>query len=148
MAVDFLTNIQHIVVLALENRSFDHMCGYFGRGDGVTPDIANPENPADPASPLVAVSNDAQYVGDLNIDPSHALLDVNVQLFGTVTPPNPPTATNRGFVLDSAHQPGNTPSQAHVIMKCIAPERLPVLQRLAAEFVLCDRWFASVPGQT
>jgi phospholipase C len=148
MAVDFLTSIEHIVVLALENRAFDHMCGYFGLGDGVTPGMSNPENPADPASPLVPVSNDARYVGDLNIDPSHALLDVNVQLFGTTTPPVPPEATNRGFVLDYAHQPGNSMPQAHVIMKCFAPERLPVLRRLAQEFVLCDRWFASVPAQT
>jgi phospholipase C len=148
MAVDFLTNIEHIVVLALENRSFDHMCGYFGVGEGVTPGMSNPENPADPGSPSVAVSNDARYSGDLNIDPSHELLDVNVQLFGTPTPPDLPHATNRGFVLDYAHQPGNSVSQAHVIMKCFAPERLPVLRRLAQEFVLCDRWFASVPGQT
>ena len=33
MAIDFLTNIEHIVVLMLENRSFDHLCGWFGRGE-------------------------------------------------------------------------------------------------------------------
>ena len=33
-------------------------------------------------------------------------------------------------------------------MKAFDPSKLPVLSTLAREFVLCDRWFASVPGQT
>jgi phospholipase C len=33
-------------------------------------------------------------------------------------------------------------------MKCFDPARLPALTTLANEFVLCDRWFASLPAQT
>lgn len=148
MPVDFQTDIEHIVVLMLENRSFDHMCGWFGRGDGLTPQMFNREDPNDPASAPIVVTPDARYAGDLNIDPLHGLLDVNVQLFGTTTEPQPPIATNVGFVLAYARQSGTTPAGGHAIMRAFDPAKLPVLRTLAAEFILCDRWFASVPGET
>jgi phospholipase C len=148
MAVKFQTGIEHIIVLMLENRSFDHMCGWLGRGDGLQPTMFNRLNPANPASPQVFVTRDAEWLGDLTVDPSHAVLDVNVQLFGRTIEPSPPVATNVGFVLDYANQPGNTPANVGNVMKAFDASKLPVLSTLASEFVLCDRWFASVPGQT
>jgi phospholipase C len=148
MAGSFLTSIRHVVVVMLENRSFDHLCGWLGRGDGLTPEMGNREDPANPASPVALASRDAAYVGDLTIDPAHSLLDVNQQLFSSVLVPEPPTATNGGFVANYATRPGNTPLNAHRIMHAFDPAKLPVLATLANEFVLCDRWFASVPAQT
>jgi len=148
MPVSFQTNVKHVIVLMLENRSFDHMCGWFGRGDGVNSTIFNRRDPANPASPQVFASRDAEWLGDLTVDPSHAVLDVNVQLFGRTIEPSPPVATNVGFVLDYANQPGTAPADAGNVMKAFDPLKLPVLSTLAREFVLCDRWFAAVPGQT
>ena len=148
MPVNFRTSIEHIIVLMLENRSFDHMCGWFGRGDGLQPTMFNRRDPANPASPKVLVTKDADWLGDLTVDPSHAVLDVNVQLFGRTIEPSPPVATNVGFVLDYANQQGTAPADAGNVMKAFDPSKLPVLSTLAREFVLCDRWFASVPGQT
>ena len=37
------TRIKHVVVLMFENRSFDHMCGWFGSGDGLGPGTFNLE---------------------------------------------------------------------------------------------------------
>jgi phospholipase C len=34
------------------------------------------------------------------------------------------------------------------IMQCYAPEQAPVINALATNFAVCDRWFASVPSQT
>jgi len=148
MPVNFRTSVEHIIVLMLENRSFDHMCGWLGRGDGLQPTMFNPRDPANPASPKVFATKDADWLGDLTVDPSHAVLDVNVQLFGSTIEPSPPVATNVGFVLDYANQPGTPAPDAGNVMKAFAPSKLPVLSTLAREFVLCDRWFASVPGQT
>ena len=148
MPASVSTQVEHIIVLMLENRSFDHVCGWLGRGDGLQPTMFNRLNPADPASPQVFVTKDADWLGDLTIDPSHAVLDVNVQLFGRMIAPSPPVATNVGFVLDYANRPGNPPADAGNVMKAFDPVKLPVLSTLAREFVLCDRWFASVPGQT
>ena len=93
MPVNFRTSVEHIIVLMLENRSFDHMCGWLGRGDGLQRTMFNPRDPANPASPKVFVTKDADWLGDLTVDPSHAVLDVNVQLFGSTIEPSPPVAT-------------------------------------------------------
>jgi phospholipase C len=34
------------------------------------------------------------------------------------------------------------------VMKCFGPAQLPVLNALAQEYVVCDRWFSSMPGPT
>lgn len=147
-----MPSIRHVVVLMLENRSYDHMLGFLGTGDGLGGGEFNLVDPADPSSERVTVSNDAQYLGDFGepaIDPSHEFTDVNRQVFGAHPVPNPlPTTTNHGFVKNYAGLPGNTVAGGKRIMKCFDPQRLPVLSTLAREFALCDRWFSSVPGQT
>ena len=51
--------IEHMIVLMLENRSYDHMLGYLSNGHGLTGDEFNPVNPSDPNSERVHVSNQA-----------------------------------------------------------------------------------------
>jgi phospholipase C len=146
----FQRNINHVVVLMLENRSYDHLLGFSELGEGLKGDEFNFVDPA-AGGEKVSVSSDAAYLGDLDVDPSHRLLDINVQLFGTVNPPATPPgpgAHNSGFVLNYGQQPDNTPLRAKRIMKCFAPDRLPSLTTLAREFVVCDHWFSSVPAQT
>jgi phospholipase C len=67
--------IEHIVVLMLENRAFDHMCGFLKRLnptiDGLTGSESNPINPANPSQGTVKVSDDAPYV--TTPDPSHSV---------------------------------------------------------------------------
>jgi hypothetical protein len=74
--------------------------------------------------------------------------NVNVQLFDVPEGPFTTPPLNRGFVFDYAQQPCNTLQKAHNIMRCFAPNTLPVLTTLAQEFAICDHWFASVPGPT
>jgi len=47
----------------------------------------------------------------------------------------------------SVDDPGSTEVGADV-MRCMAPERIPVLTTLAKEFAVCTRWHCSVPGET
>jgi phospholipase C len=72
------SNIQHVVVLMLENRSFDHMLGYMKAEipalDGVDGTQWNPEDASNPVA-RVSVSNDAGYL-DFLADPSHWTPDV------------------------------------------------------------------------
>jgi phospholipase C len=53
-------SIKHVVVLMMENRSFDHMLGYLkaNRSDieGLTGRETNPVNSSDPLSPLITVN--------------------------------------------------------------------------------------------
>lgn len=145
-------NVKNVVVLMLENRSFDHMAGYLRTDtypiEGLTGAEFQLEDPSNPASVAVQVNNQANYTGDLSVDPAHDTLNVNDQLFGTATPAPGMTPTNRWFLFNYAHVVGNNMANAHNIMKCFAPPKLPALATLAQQFAFCDHWFSSVPGQT
>jgi phospholipase C len=140
--------IRHLIVLMLENRSFDHMIGFMKTAaypiDGLSGTESVPMSPQD-ATP-VKVSPDAEYV--LPFDAGHSIPDTNLQLFSN--PSGPPSAgpSNQGFVYSYSQQPHVTAATAPLIMKCFAPAALPVLTRLAAEFAVCDHWYSSVPGPT
>ena len=57
-----------------------------------------------------------------------------------------PAIDKSGFVASYVASGGSaTPGE---ILKCFAPEQLPVLTALAEEFAICDNWHASMPGPT
>ncbi len=147
-----LDKINHIVVLMMENRSFDHMLGFLKSPgypiEGLTGTESNPVSFL-PGAQRITVSPDAHASHDLSVDPNHDVDHVNVQLFGYATGPNPAiSARNQGFIVDYAAQKGSTPSTAPNIMRCFSEENLPVLSTLAKEFTVCDHWFASMAGPT
>src|SRR6266436_2307358 len=88
---DMPQQIEHLVVLMLENRSFDHMLGFTREAgydvDGLTGNESNPLDPNVAHSPSVPVHRGADPV--LGIDPGHQVPDVNVQLFGRAIGPPP-----------------------------------------------------------
>ncbi len=156
------SGVRHIVVLMLENRSFDHMLGFLKEQnydvEGLTGTESNPTDPAlsdqGPVEqvPVGKMSGTDGYV--TNPDPAHEYPDVNVQIFGQTPPPSPSIPENDGFVLSysGVPDPNGIPVGMAVgksIMQCFDPaKQLPVLSTLAKEFVLCDHWFSSVPGPT
>ncbi|MFL5657881.1 MAG: alkaline phosphatase family protein [Ktedonobacteraceae bacterium] len=84
------------------------------------------------------------------VDPGHEFENVTVQLCGPgVTYPSGgayPNVVNSGFVASYVVTGGQ--SNPAEIMKCYQPSQLPVLNALAQEFVVCDNWYASLPGPT
>jgi phospholipase C len=141
------TPIQHLVVLMLENRSFDHLLGFLKRENpainGLVGDETNP--PALEMRPDVKISDVAGDVQDLDPDPGHDFDDVTRQIFGTLDTTVP--ATMSGFVRDYAAV-SKDPVHGENIMRCFKPQTLPVLTTLAMQYGVCDRWFSSVPGST
>jgi phospholipase C len=146
--------IEHVFVLMLENRSFDHMLGFSDitgtdaetgqktQTNGLTGTESNTLNGQE-----YKVSRGADY--RMPTDPGHEFQNVVHQLCGTgATYPmggHYPAIDNSGFVASYVTSGGAAPSE---IMKCYAPEQLPVLNALAREFVICDNWHASMPGPT
>jgi phospholipase C len=141
-------SFRHLIVLMLENRSFDHMLGFLKSDtyniEGLTGRETNPA--AREADPPVQVSRDAHTVHDLNPDPGHDFINVNVQIYGN-REGRPGGPTMQGFVQDYALVSNDAAHGANV-MKCFSDLTLPVLSTLAKQYAICDHWFSSVPGPT
>ncbi len=141
-----LDQLKHIVVLMMENRSFDHMLGSLKAAnpaiDGVTPDLSNPDTNGNPvkAQPL------AEFQAQLQPDPDHHFPAVDLQIFGGSTDPNR-VANMQGFVKSYFNQQRDV-GHSQKIMYYFAQKDLPVLTTLALEFAVFNRWFASIPGPT
>jgi phospholipase C len=147
----------HFVVLMLENRSFDHIFGYLGIGDGLPAGGAvNYLKPGDARSEVFHSGKGGDYTA-IGQGPSHSLKETNMQLFG-VTKPTPSVSAGTpsldGFVasfktaLQYDLKRAPTTNELQQVMNVFEPPQLPVLSTLAQNFVLCDRWFADVPGPT
>src|ERR1700676_5045194 len=144
--------IEHVVVLVLENRSFDHMLGYLrSQNPKIDGPLGVEFNYADPIKQTgkTLISSDAPYVPDVDPSPSHEFHDVMLQVFMQFTVPNPvpPDAQNMGFMYDYA-KVSHDVAHAGKIMRCFAPDKMPALHTLAREFAICDHWFSSLPGRT
>lgn len=167
-AANQLGSIEHVVVLVLENRSFDHMLGflYADTGnvspltkqpfEGLTGKESNPDTTgtAVPVTAVTAQTPNLYFTP--GADPGEGYVATNDQLFGKSKPPAGAVATNTGFVTDFAatlkgvdkHRhtlPGTTETD---IMKIFTPELLPVLSGLARGYAVCDHWYSSVPTET
>jgi phospholipase C len=140
-----VATIDHVIVLALENRSFDHILGYLDHPDpgfdGLTRGGPYTNPPPDGGAPVPA-SPTAKPV--LPADPDHSHQAVLEQLRLTGIGPLR-HATNQGFVASYERR---IPGRGPLAMLCQSPAQVPVMSRLALEFVACTRWFSSVPGET
>jgi phospholipase C len=137
--------IEHIVVLMLENRSYDHLLGYLEMGTPLTGEEFNLVDPSNLSSEKVYVSPTSGYITQPN--PLHDVVNVEKQEYGEVGHVVNPAPMN-GFVkvqIDNAHGDRLVGKN---IMQCFDPGRIPAITTLAREFVLCDHWHASVPGPT
>ena len=165
-----LAAIEHVVVLMLENRSFDHMLGYLYEASGNVSPAGQPfeglagteSNPAGSGPPVAVfkiepATPNAYFMP--GADPGEGYMATNDQLFGSTTAPASSSAVpaNQGFIKDFAYTldwqaregrsiiAGTTASD---IMGCFTPEALPVLSGLARGFAVCDHWYSSVPTET
>lgn len=147
--------IDHVFVLMLENRSFDHMLG-FSAITGLDAETHLPTSVKGPPAGAANSWNGQNFpagpppVDPVKTDPYHEFTDVLEQLCSgsaTYGPGGPyPPINNNGFVSNFAED-AKSPTPGDV-MHCFAPARLPVLSALAQEFAVCDSWFCSMPGPT
>jgi phospholipase C len=156
-AKELLAPIEHIVVVMLENRSFDHTLGY----------LAQPPNQLDKHQELPTQINSfpATFANEFEgrqylpqpldedtflchkIDPPHDFEHVATQISN---------GTMGGFVKalsDSLEQHRRTddahnPDVLQSAMSYLTREHVPVYDHLAHNFCVCDSWFCSVPGPT
>jgi phospholipase C len=136
--------IQHVVVLMLENNSFDRMLGCM---KARYPNLEGPNPPGDdvftnPDYPD-ATHEFAQLptaLPSVSVDLAHDLDDVERQIDQGLCD---------GFVRDFAqHYPQTNEDERYQVMAYFKQGDLPVLHALAENYLICDHWFSSVPGPT
>lgn len=133
--------IEHVVLLMLENHSFDQMLGalqeFDDAIDGVTSQSAATRSNARLDGRLVfqAPTKERQ----MKFDPHHEQVDALAHLQNN----------NGGFVsrFELAYK-DCTDADLQDVMGYYPLNFLPALHTLGREFTVCDRWFSSLPGPT
>ncbi|MBV9579384.1 MAG: RICIN domain-containing protein [Chloroflexi bacterium] len=138
-----LANIDHIVVLTMENRSFDSMLGYLS----LTTDKGG----------MGRNDVDGLKGGEFNLLDGQICPSVPFVARDTIFAPDPPHdyelvqraidgGKMDGFAQSFAVEHG--PALAARIMGYHPAENVPVFDALARDFAIGHRWFASHPGPT
>ena len=166
-----LDKIKHVVVVMLENRSFDNLLGWLyadqdnqaprvlptdssPRYDGLTPDTYSNSLPASPDQVFVTCPTTAWPPAVPNAmtvptpDPNEKFEHVTQQLFGTAHPSAGAVPNMSGFYADYDLTEARAAGTSAQIMQTYSPEQVGVLSQLARSFAVSDAWFASVPTQT
>jgi phospholipase C len=149
-----LKGIDHIVVVMLENRSFDHMLGYLslpaelgGKGRADVDGLRGPEvnfNTHDGTTFPIHHLDETKFKDETE-DPDHSGASVDEQLA------NGGGGFVENFARISAQRAQEKDEQAPepgLVMGYYDATELPVYDHLAAEYCVVDRWFSSVPGAT
>jgi len=161
-------NIEHVVVVMMENRSFDNLLGWLYADVDNHPPVNIPEqNPttfdgltkdgffnqaADGTKVFVShpptgwpPQNNPTVVP--TPDPNEEFVNITEQIFGTKTPAPDAKADMSGFLKNYGSIAGAANS-AGQIMQTFGPGQANVINALARSFAVCDAWFASCPCQT
>ena len=168
-----LNLIQNLVVLMLENRSFDNVLGSLypnsARFEGLKLDGTMSNTYHGTTYPVTNTSSTDPFVTPTP-DPGESFSDMSLQIFNTTDPPEGAPANMAGFINDWMATPSQypgiptgkecffvpswpslprtpLPSPAD-IMFYFAPSQLPVTSVLAKSFAVSDAWFGSCPTQT
>jgi phospholipase C len=128
--------IEHVVVVMMENRSYDHLLGARALeglgGDGLTPAMTNAGRDGTLYAPYAAT------LGNMCVpDPPHGWDAAHASFAG---------GTNAGFV--AAHQASHGDDRFKHPMEYLTRAHVPVSWALADEYTTCDRYFCSVMGPT
>lgn len=133
--------IRHVVMLILENHSFDQMLGcckpIYPALEGVDPN--RPRQNVDDAGRAFVQAPTTERM--MFPDPHHEVNHVAVQL----------ADDNGGFVRDFSRSyppPQSDATTCGYVMGYYPLDFLPALHALARDFTVCDHWFSSLPGPT
>jgi phospholipase C len=136
---DTLPGIDHIVVLMLENHSFDSIFGMLRRGDGFRLDANGRPTATNPYP-----DGRIQYAFHM---PTTCQLPGRPSQEWTASHNAYDNGANDGFVRTPIYL-GNPEIVGGVAMGYWTGDDLPFTYSLATKFPIADRWFSSVMGQT
>jgi phospholipase C len=139
IGTDTMPNIEHIVVLMMENHSYDNFFGMLGRGDGFTlganglPTATNPYSDGR-LQHAFRMPTTCQFDGQPSNEWKASHLAYN-------------NGAMNGFMTSPIDE-YTTEQVGPVTMGYWTGDDLPFTYSLASSFPLADRWFCSLLGQT
>jgi phospholipase C len=133
----------HVVVVMMENRSFDHLLGWHPRADGLQTDLQYLDDAGVPHSPTQL--SPADYQGCAHNDPDHSFggsrIDAN-------------DGAMNGFLLNNCPSTENsycprqgTTNDEYAIGYYVREDR-PFFNELAVNYTVFDNYFASILAET
>jgi phospholipase C len=141
---DLRSLIDTIVVVMMENRSFDHMLGFLSHeAFGGRTDVDGLHRPSDRFDWDNADDQGNLYAptatpdGYLPCDLPHSRERVATELAA---------GAMNGFI--KAYFASQSLDKSPVPMRFCQPEDIPITAALAQNYTVCDRWFASLPDDT
>lgn len=146
-----MADIQHVVVLMLENRSFDSMLGKFNASSPNFNGLKGSESNSF-GNMIYRVRNDLPGGSAFTVptpDPGESYSDITEQIYNDSNGRGVCQPTMSGFAKNYATQPTSEGfHDPQAVMHFFTETQVPVLHQLAKAFAVSDQWFASAPCQT
>ena len=140
VAVESKSKIRNIVVLMMENRSFDHLLGWLkqdsrahGDIDGLVEGMSCVKSPKHPHLGSVEITRDG--LDECQDDPQHSFNPTQEQINNNLM---------NGFIQTQIEKAQSLINPVSMFDR----ETAPIINTLAEEFAIFDSWFSSVPGPT
>jgi phospholipase C len=154
MPID-LSLIKTIVVVMMENRSFDNLLGYLCLDPHNRKDVEGLGSSPEWQDKVASVYNGINYrpflltdpYDVIDADPPHERDPIATQMGTSVNG----TFPMNGFVTNYASAKGATPLIAGSqppVMGYFTAEQAPVIDFFAQNFAICDHWFSALPAGT
>jgi phospholipase C len=147
-----ITKIQTIIVVMMENRSFDHMLGYLSLGKSGRKNVEGLKSGAAWNQRVASHHEGRSFLpwhskdpfGQLAADPPHERTDIAKQL-GV---PTKGTYSMDGFVANYAAVAPVASTDRPAVMSYFTADEVPIADFFARNFAVCDHWFSSLPAGT
>jgi phospholipase C len=149
-----LQDISTFVIVMMENRSFDHACGYLSlpqsgypeKIEGLQPDpqwmarFQNDDKDGSPV-PLHRLDPTVQNI----IDPPHEDINIHMQIN---TPTHGGASPLMGGFVKSYLYATPQPTDRSPVMGYYDQQAVPIFDFFARNFAICDNWFSPLPAGT
>lgn len=131
------SGIEHVVVVTMENRSFDHFLGWLAGANGQQSGLSY----NDSAGGSHSTYHLTDYQGCSFLDPGHTYSDGRVQFNGGAA---------NGWLLNGSNSLSGTPNQANDIFAIgyYQQSDLAFLGSAAPTWTTCDNYFAAMMAET
>jgi len=146
--------IKYIVFLMMENRSFDHLSGFWDFRDDID-NLVGKEFCNTYINSNWTVYNEpydictGPYAQEVPLhDPDHGFAGTSYEIYQTMHPTKDDKPTMGGFVQREADLYNSTPGDASFVIKSLRNEETSTMSFIAENFAFWDTYYAEHPGPT